>query len=134
MRTGDIGKLDKDGFLYCVGRKKDLILSAGQNIYPSDIEAVGATHPDVDQIVVVGVPHPKWDEAPVAVVVFRKGAEISCEQLLGWINERVGKRQRVIAVVTVSSLPVNALGKVLRRELRDQLLATLEDFLLDESL
>jgi long-chain acyl-CoA synthetase len=123
FRTGDIGKVDQDGFLYYVGRKKDLIVSGGQNIYPGDIEAVAATHPDVDQIAVVGMPDPKWDETPVAVVVLRESAAIACGDLREWINDRVGKRQRVTSVIAVASLPVNALGKVLKRELREKLLA-----------
>lgn len=123
LRTGDIGRLDGDGFLYYVGRKRDLIVTGGQNVYPIDIEDVGGRHPDVEQIAVVGVPHPKWDETPVAAVVLRRGSTLSCGELQAWINERVGRQQRVSAVVTLTSMPVNALGKVLKRELRQIVLA-----------
>lgn len=123
LRTGDLGKLDHDGFLYYVGRSKDLIVSGGQNIYPIDIEEVGKMHPAVDQIAVVGVPHPKWDETPVAVIVQKDGENCDADELQAWINERVGKRQRVCAVIFEASLPVNALGKVLKNELRTKLMA-----------
>ena len=71
LRTGDIGKLDDEGFLYIVDRKKDLILSGGQNIYPADIESVLRGHEAVEDCAVIGVPHREWGETPLAVVVAR---------------------------------------------------------------
>lgn len=118
LRTGDVGKLDEDGFLYLVDRKKDLIISGGQNIYPADIEAAFVEHDDVSEVAVVGVPHEKWGETPLAVVVPRQGASISEGELTAWANARVGKQQRVAATVFVEELPRNPNGKILKRELR----------------
>ncbi len=118
LRTGDIGRLDEDGFLYLVDRKKDMILSGAQNIYPADIEAVAARHPAVADIAVIGVPSEKWGETPLAVIVRTAGDDTDAEALAGWINERVGKQQRVAGVTYVAELPRNPNGKILKRELR----------------
>jgi acyl-CoA synthetase (AMP-forming)/AMP-acid ligase II len=118
LRTGDVGRLDNDGFLYLVDRKKDLIISGGQNIYPADIEAVLIEHDAVSEVAVVGVPHEKWGETPLAVVVPANGASTTGEELTAWVNSRVGKQQRVAATVFVEELPRNPNGKILKRELR----------------
>ena len=118
LRTGDIGKLDEDGFLYLVDRKKDMIISGGQNIYPADIEAALIDHDAVSEVAVIGVPHEKWGETPLAVVVLTEGASVDAEELTGWVNSRVGKQQRVVGTVFIDELPRNPNGKVLKRELR----------------
>jgi acyl-CoA synthetase (AMP-forming)/AMP-acid ligase II len=120
LRTGDIGRLDADGFLTIVDRKKDMILSGGQNIFPADIEMVMREHPDVADVAVVGVPSARWGETPLAVVVLRerRGTGASADDLITWTNARVGKQQRISRVVTRASLPRNPNGKVLKRELR----------------
>lgn len=118
LRTGDLGRLDEEGFLYLVDRKKDMILSGGQNIYPADIEAVLREHPAVAEVAVIGVPSERWGETPLAVVVQRSGSEVSAADLAEWTNSRVGKQQRIGAVVFSESLPRNPNGKVLKRELR----------------
>ncbi|HUN76436.1 MAG TPA: AMP-binding protein [Steroidobacteraceae bacterium] len=120
LRTGDIGRLDEDGFLYLVDRKKDMIISGGQNIYPCDIETVMRTHPAVADVAVIGVPSDAWGETPMAVVVLQPGTTLEAPELVKWTNERLGKQQRVSTVVWVESLPRNANGKVLKRELRRQ--------------
>ncbi len=117
LRTGDIGRLDEEGFLYLVDRKKDLILSGGQNIYPADIETVLLSHEAVLECAVIGVPHPEWGETPFAVVVPRTNAPTP-EEMRVWVNARVGKQQRVSAVAFKEQLPRNPNGKVLKRELR----------------
>jgi acyl-CoA synthetase (AMP-forming)/AMP-acid ligase II len=121
LRTGDLGRLDADGFLYIVDRKKDMILSGGQNIYPADIEAVMRTHPDVADVAVIGVRSLQWGETPVAVVVPAPNAPLLEQVLVEWTNARVGKQQRIRRVVCRASLPRNANGKVLKRELRHEL-------------
>ena len=120
LRTGDIGRTDEDGFLYITDRKKDMIISGGQNIYPVDIEAVLAEHPDVSEVAVIGAPDEKWGETPLAFVVLRAGSEAKSADILEWTNERVGKRQRIRGVEVRSDLPRNPNGKVLKRELRKQ--------------
>jgi acyl-CoA synthetase (AMP-forming)/AMP-acid ligase II len=120
LRTGDIGRIDNDGFLYLVDRKKDLIISGGQNVYPADIEAVIATHEAIVEMAVIGVASRKWGETPVAIVVFRSGVKIDPEEFTAWVNARVGKQQRIAATLVVDALPRNPNGKILKRELRRQ--------------
>jgi len=118
LRTGDIGKLDAEGFLYIVDRKKDMIISGGQNIYPADIEAVFHTHPAITAVAVIGLPDAVWGETPVAIVE-AGGEDLPSESdLLGWANDRLGKRQRIRAVFYVDALPRNPNGKILKRDLR----------------
>jgi acyl-CoA synthetase (AMP-forming)/AMP-acid ligase II len=119
LRTGDIGRTDADGYLYITDRKKDMIVSGGQNIYPVDIEAVMVDHPAVQEVAVIGLADPKWGEAPVAIVVARAEAPDSLAgDILDWTNARVGKRQRLREVFLAKDLPRNPNGKVLKRDLR----------------
>ena len=120
IRTGDIGRFDEDGFLVLLDRRKDVIISGGFNIYPSDLEAVLATHPDVAEAAVVGQPSVRWGETPYAFVTAKPGARIDCEQILAWANERLGRTQRIAGVHRLETLPRNTAGKVLKRELRAQ--------------
>jgi acyl-CoA synthetase (AMP-forming)/AMP-acid ligase II len=121
IRTGDIGRFDADGFLTLFDRKKDMVISGGFNIYPSDLEAQLIQHPGVFEVAVVGVPSLQWGETPVAFVVRRPGCSDSAEALKDWLNERVGKTQRLAAVHLVEELPRSPIGKVLKRALRDSL-------------
>ncbi len=119
LRSGDVGKLDDDGFLYILDRKKDMIVSGGFNVFPKDIEALVGRHEDVSDVAVIGIPHPKWGEAPLAMVVARPGAKIDTDGLREWANERLAKTQRLVGLEVRDELPRNALGKVLKRELRE---------------
>jgi long-chain acyl-CoA synthetase len=119
IRTGDIGRFDADGFLILFDRKKDMIISGGFNIYPSDLEALLRDHPAVLEAAVIGVPSEAWGETPVAFAVLRDGHTLAASALKDWLNERVGKTQRLADLVLVDSLPRSAIGKVLKRELRD---------------
>ncbi|WP_262695387.1 class I adenylate-forming enzyme family protein [Kordiimonas aquimaris] len=118
LRTGDIGQLDADGYLYIVDRKKDMILSGGQNIYPQDIEALLIGNQAISEVAVVGVPCPKWGETPLAVVVPHETSNLDANEITTWANNKLGKQQRIRATVLTSSLPRNANGKILKRELR----------------
>lgn len=118
IRTGDLGRFDADGFLTLLDRKKDMIISGGFNIYPSDLETILVQHPLVAEAAVVGVASERWGETPVGFVVLR--GPIDHAELLQWINQRVGKMQRLAALNIVATLPRSAIGKVLKRELRDQ--------------
>ena len=117
IRTGDVGRFDEDGFLTLMDRKKDMIISGGFNIYPSDLEAVLATHPAVVEAAVVGVPSAEWGETPVAFVAVRDQADP--EAIRSFVNAKVGKTQRLADLKIVDSLPRSHIGKVLKRELRD---------------
>jgi long-chain acyl-CoA synthetase len=118
LKTGDMGKLDDDGFLYILDRKKDMIISGGINIFASDIEEVLTRHPAVQDAIVIGIPHPKWGETPMAMVILREGVSISEEDLLEWVNPKLAKYQRISKMEFRDDFPRNALGKVLKRELR----------------
>ncbi len=122
IRHGDIGRFDEDGFLILLDRKKDLIISGGYNIYPSDLEAVLMRHPAVADATVIGVPSQAWGETPVGFYVARDGAGDDRGAILAWFNGEVGKTQRLSALHRADELPRSAIGKVLKRELRDQLL------------
>ena len=121
LRSGDIGRLDDQGYLYIVDRKKDMILSGGQNIYPQDIEAVLIKHPSVNEVAVIGANSRRWGETPVAFVVpEHDGQDSDPRQIKEWCNERVGKQQRIVDLVFIEQLPRNPNGKILKRELREQ--------------
>ncbi len=118
LRSGDIGKLDEEGYLFILDRKKDMIISGGFNVFPKDIEEVVGAHPDVSDVAVVGIPDPKWGETPLALVIPVAGSEIDVDALLEWSNQRLAKAQRLRALELVEEFPRNALGKVIKRELR----------------
>jgi long-chain acyl-CoA synthetase len=119
IRTGDLGRFDADGFLTLVGRKKDVIISGGFNIYPVDLEAALLAHPDVAEAAVVGVPSTRWGETPVAFVVIVPGHTADSEILRTFANARLGSTQRIADVAIVGALPRSPIGKVLKRELRE---------------
>ncbi|PHR91761.1 MAG: long-chain fatty acid--CoA ligase [Robiginitomaculum sp.] len=121
LRTGDIGYLDAQGYLYIVDRKKDMVLSGGQNIYPQDIEAVLITHPDIEDVAVIGVKSKKWGETPMGVVVMKNssGSGVSAQTLREWCNARLGKQQRLSGLEITDVIPRNANGKILKHQLRD---------------
>jgi long-chain acyl-CoA synthetase len=119
IRTGDLGRFDADGFLTIVGRKKDVIISGGFNIYPVDLEAALTAHAAVAEAAVVGVPSARWGETPVAFVVLAPGHAVEPEALRAFANARLGSTQRIAEVVVAAALPRSSIGKVLKRELRE---------------
>jgi len=119
IRTGDLGRFDADGFLSIVGRKKDVIISGGFNIYPVDLEAALAAHAAVAEAAVVGVPSPRWGETPVAFVVLAAGHSVDGDTLRAFANARLGSTQRIADVAVLPALPRSPIGKVLKRELRE---------------
>jgi acyl-CoA synthetase (AMP-forming)/AMP-acid ligase II len=121
VRSGDIGRLDADGFVELLGRKKDVIISGGQNIYPVDLEAVLERHPAVQDVAVVGRKCAKWGEEPVAFVSLNPGWAIDPKDLYDWMVERLGKQQRPAEVIVLEELPRSPVGKVLKAELRARL-------------
>ncbi len=121
IRSGDLGYVDEDGFLYLVDRKKDMIISGGVNVYPRDIEEIIVQHPAVREAAVFGVPSEKWGETPLAAVILHQPDTVTAETLCDWINQRVGARyQQVAQVVVKQDFPRNAAGKTLKRVMRDE--------------
>ena len=119
IKTGDIGKLDSDGYLYILDRKKDMILSGGINIFPSDLERVLSQHPEVAEVAVIGIPDREWGECPVALIVKEDpGSPLSEDELRSWANSRLASYQKLLFVEFRSCLPKNDLGKILKNELR----------------
>jgi len=119
MRSGDVARFDEDGFLVLMDRKKDMIISGGFNIYPSDLEAVLKQHPAVAEAAVVGVPSDAWGETPVGYVSVIEGASASAEDIRAFVNQRVGKTQRLADLQVLDHLPRSHIGKILKRELRE---------------
>ncbi|MCC7046416.1 MAG: AMP-binding protein [Alphaproteobacteria bacterium] len=118
FRTGDIAHRDADGFFWIDERRKDLIISGGENIYPAELEAVLLEDPSVAECAVVARPHPKWGEEPVAVVVPRSGVRPDVAAILAKFEGRLARFKHPRDVVIVERLPRNAMGKLLRYELR----------------
>lgn len=116
-RHGDIGRFDEDGFLTLMDRAKDMIISGGFNIFPSDLEAILLADARVVEAAVVGMPSEEWGETPVAFVVLRDSAD--AESIRADCNAKVGKTQRLSGITVVDELPRSPIGKVLKRELRD---------------
>lgn len=119
IRSGDIGRLDEDGFLTLLDRSKDMIISGGFNIYAADIEAVLDGHPDIYESAVIGAPSARWGETPVACVVLHEGDRATPGEILEWVNARLGRIQRLGGIAVLPALPRSVIGKVLKRELRD---------------
>lgn len=120
IRTGDVGRFDSEGFLTLMDRRKDMIISGGFNIYPSDLEQQLRQHPDLLEVTVIGVQSRSWGETPVGYAVLRPGAQADAQSICQWFNARVGKTQRLNRLILTDELPRSAIGKVLKRELRDQ--------------
>ena len=117
IRSGDIGSVDGEGFLKILDRKKDMIISGGFNVFPADVEEIVGRHPDVRDVTVIGVPHEKWGESCLALVIPQ--APANADEIRDWANERLAKHQRLIGVEFRDDFPRNALGKVLKRILRE---------------
>jgi len=130
FHSGDMARFDHEGYLWLVDRKKDMIISGGENVYPAEVERVLLDHPAVAEAAVIGVPHPRWVETPVAFVVPRDIAEPGEGELIAHCRQYLAGYKKPSAIVVVHELPRNAAGKVLKRHLRetysDQLSAVLE--------
>jgi len=117
--TGDIGVIDEDGFVYIVDRKKDMIISGGFNVFPSEVEQVLWSHPAVQDCAVIGVPDDKWGEAVKAVVELKPGATASADELIGLAKEKLGGVKAPKSVDFIAALPRSPVGKVLKKTLRE---------------
>lgn len=120
FRTGDMGRIDEDGFLYILDRKKDMIISGGLNVFAVDIEAILAQHPAVAEACVIAIPNEKWGESPLALIVRKSGGVANEEEIREWANSQLAKHQRIFAVEFRKELPRNAIGKILKNVLRER--------------
>ncbi len=118
LRTGDVGYLDHEGYLYIKDRLKDMIVSGGENVYPAEVERVLYTHPAVAEAAVIGIPHDRWGEAVHAVVVARPDAEVTSDGIIAHAKSSLAGYKVPQSVEFVEELPKNAAMKVLKRELR----------------
>ncbi len=123
FKTGDMGRFDADGYLFIVGRSKDLVISGGYNVYPAEIEALLNELPGVQESAVIGVPHPDFGEAVVAVIIPRSGATFDGEALQHSLKGRIANFKVPKRVIVQSELPRNAMGKVQKNLLRQQFVA-----------
>jgi acyl-CoA synthetase (AMP-forming)/AMP-acid ligase II len=120
LHTRDMGWMDADGYVYLAGRQDDLIIRGGENISPAEVEAVLHTHPAIEEAAVIGVPDVDWGEQVMAIVVPRADSPLTVEEVIDWCHQRLASFKRPALVRLVRELPRNALGKVLRQELREK--------------
>jgi acyl-CoA synthetase (AMP-forming)/AMP-acid ligase II len=119
LRTGDKGWLDEDGYIYLAGRGDDMIIRGGENISPEEIENALHSHPKIEEAAVIGIADPEWGQEPRAVVVLKKAEEATAEEIMEYCRSRLAGFKRPRSVIFVDSLPRNAMGKVLKKELRE---------------
>jgi len=118
LRTGDAAYQDSEGYVYMFDRFKDMIISGGENIYPAEVENAMNAHPAVKEVGVIGVPHSRWGETPMAIVVLRSGQTVEPADLIAFTRDRLAHYKCPTSVVMANELPRNASGKLLKRELR----------------
>jgi acyl-CoA synthetase (AMP-forming)/AMP-acid ligase II/acetyl esterase/lipase len=126
QRSGDMGRIDEDGFIELLDRKKDMIISGGFNVFAADLEDVLIKHEDVNDVAVIAIPSDQWGETPLAIVEPVPGTSPDTAALQVWANERLGKGQRVSEVVLMDDLPRSTIGKVLKKDLREPYWANIE--------
>lgn len=120
FRSGDLGYLDADGYLYICGRSKDMIISGGENIYPAEVEALIADIPGVTGVAVIGIPDDRWGEVPLAVLTVTEGAAVDTAAVRAHLDGQVARYKLPKDVVVVEALPRTASGKIVKAELRER--------------
>ena len=120
LHTGDVGHIDGAGYLHITDRKKDMVISGGFNVYPSEVERVLWSHPAVRDCAVIGVPDEKWGEAVKAVVEFNAGQTVSSAEPIALCKEKLGSVKAPKTVDFLAALPRSPVGKVLKKDLRVQ--------------
>ncbi len=120
LYTGDLASIDDDGFIYIVDRKKEMIVSGGENIYPREIEEVIMRHPSVADVAVIGIPHPTWGETVKAFVVARQGRKINEKEVIDFCKKHLASYKKPTVVALVAAIPRNPSGKALKRLLREE--------------
>jgi long-chain acyl-CoA synthetase len=119
FKSGDIGKMDEDGYFYITDRKKDMVIRGGFNVYPRELEEVLITHPAISLAAVIGVPHDQYGEEIKAFIVLNDGHSISPDEIIDWTKNEMAAYKYPRIVVIKKNLPMTATGKILKRELRD---------------
>jgi acyl-CoA synthetase (AMP-forming)/AMP-acid ligase II len=119
FHSGDLARVDDEGYIFIVDRKKEMLVSGGFNVYPSEVESVLAQHPAVYEVCVVGVPDERWGETVKAVVVLRAGAEVSGGDIMDFCRGRLADFKRPRSVDFVPQLPKNGNGKLSRKDVRE---------------
>jgi len=120
FHSGDVGVMDDEGYLYIVDRKKDMIISGGENIYPAEVEDCIYKHPDVAEVAVIGVPDPRWGETVCAIVVAKPGTSPTAQDIIDFTQGKLARFKQPRSVVFTDLLPRNPAGKVLKFELRER--------------
>jgi acyl-CoA synthetase (AMP-forming)/AMP-acid ligase II len=120
LRTGDLGWMDEEGYIYLAGRADDMIIRGGENISPEEVEEVLHSHPKIEEAAVIGVPDPEWGQEPRVMVVLKKGEAATSEEIMEYCRSRLAGFKRPRSVVFIDALPRSAMGKVLRKKLREQ--------------
>ncbi|MBU2510443.1 long-chain fatty acid--CoA ligase [bacterium] len=118
FHSGDLGYKDEDGFFYIVDRKKDMLISGGENVYPAEIESVLYQHLAIAEVSVFGIPSEKWGESPMAVIVLKQGSSLTEDELKIWIQDKLARYKQPKIIRFVDGLPKTASGKILKRELK----------------
>jgi fatty-acyl-CoA synthase len=119
-KSGDLGYMDEQGYVYIVDRKKDMIISGGFNVYAIEVESAINSHPDVTMSAVVGIPHEEWGEAVHAEVILKQGSQVGPEHLIAHVKAKIGSYKAPKSVTIVNELPTSVVGKVLRRVVRER--------------
>ena len=126
IQTGDMGRYDEKGYIYIVDRKRDMIVSGGENIYPREVEEILYAHPAVHEAAVIGIPDQYWVEKVHAIVVLKKGTSVTAEEMISFCKQNLARYKAPKSVEFVDVLPRNPSGKILKRELREKYWAALE--------
>jgi acyl-CoA synthetase (AMP-forming)/AMP-acid ligase II len=120
VHTGDVGYVDEDGYYFLAGRSSDIIIRAGENISPEELENVIREHPGVEDVAVIGVPDETWGEEPRAVIIPKKGVKVTEEEIMELCRQKLASFKRPRSVVFVDELPRNPMGKLVKREIREK--------------
>ena len=121
FRTGDLGHLDLEGFLYITGRASDMYISGGSNVYPREIEETILTHPAIAEVAIVGVPDPLWGEVGIAACVLRPDTELKESELLAWMEDKLARYKLPKRAFFWEALPKSGYGKISKNDIRAEL-------------
>jgi acyl-CoA synthetase (AMP-forming)/AMP-acid ligase II len=120
VHTGDVGYVDEDGYYFLSGRSSDMIIRAGENISPEELENVIRDHPKVEDVAVIGVPDETWGEEPRAVVIPKKGEKPTEEEIMEYCRANLASFKRPRSVIFVDELPRNPMGKLVKKDIREK--------------